>query len=158
MCFPTTHDLTGAGLAARLLRIVADAGVDSTNTVGQGYDGATVMSGKNNSVQKHTRDTIPTATYVHCSSHVLNLCLAKAASVPPIRSTVTVTHEVAVFFTDSNKRLYELQQCIERECPKASHTRLKKHTLDRKAGCNSSVQGTLRCGRHVTGEHFGMVG
>ena len=54
--------------------------------VGQGYDGAAAMSGKNNSVQKHTRDTISTAAYVHCSSHVLNLCLAKAAPVPPIRS------------------------------------------------------------------------
>ena len=35
-------------------------------------------------------------------------------------------HEVAVFFTDSNKRVYDLQQCIERECPEASYTRLKK--------------------------------
>ena len=35
-------------------------------------------------------------------------------------------HKVAVFFTDSNKRLYDLQQCIGRECPETSHTRLKK--------------------------------
>ena len=29
--------------------------------VGQSYDGAAAMSGKNNGGQKHTRDTIPTA-------------------------------------------------------------------------------------------------
>ena len=91
------------------------------------YNGAAVMSGKNNGVQKHTRDTINIAAHVHCSSHVLNLCLAKAAPVPPIRSAVSALHEVAVFFPDSNKRLYDLQQCIRWECPEASYTRLKKH-------------------------------
>ena len=142
LCFATTHDLTGAGLAAQLLRILAETGVDSTNTVGQGYGGAAAMSGKDNGVQKHIRDTIPTAAYVHCLSHVLNVCLAKAASVPPIRSAVTLKHEVAVFFIDSDKRLYDLQQCIEWEWPEASHTILKKHCdmLGRKSGCNSSVQ------------------
>ena len=77
--------------------------------------GISRRNNKNNGIQKHTRDTIPTAAYVHCSSRVLNLCLAKAASVPPIRSAVTLMHELAVLFTDSNKRLYDLQQCIERE-------------------------------------------
>ena len=72
LCFTTTHDLTGAGLDdltgagldVWLLRIVADAGVDSTNMVGQGYDGAAAMSGKKNGVQKHARDTTPTARHM----------------------------------------------------------------------------------------------
>ena len=36
-------------------------------------------------------------------------------------------HELAVFSPAANKRLYDLQQCSERECPEASHARLKKH-------------------------------
>ena len=59
LCFATTHDLTSAGfaagpaaglvagpaagLAAQFLRILADTGVDPTNMVGQGYNGAATM-------------------------------------------------------------------------------------------------------------------
>ncbi|KAI0213096.1 hypothetical protein LSAT2_001911 [Lamellibrachia satsuma] len=41
-----------------------DAGVDSTNMVGQGYDGAAATSGKKNGVQKHARDTTPTPRHM----------------------------------------------------------------------------------------------
>ena len=48
--------------------------------VGQGYDGANVMSGSKNSLQKKVSDAYPNAIYVHCCSHVLNLALAGACT------------------------------------------------------------------------------
>ena len=68
--------------------------------VGQGYDGAAVMSGH---IQKHIREQCPSAVYVHCASHSLDLCLQKAGQVPDIRKVVTVMHELAVFYCGSNK-------------------------------------------------------
>ena len=88
--------------------------------VGQVYDGAAAMSGQHNVVQKHILDQGPTAIYVHCASHALNLCLAKASNVPEIRAAVTTMHEVAVFYNESNKRLLNLQQFIDSECPDSS--------------------------------------
>ena len=43
--------------------------------MGQGYDGASVMSGACNGVQKLVRDAAPLAAYVHCYAHRLNLVL-----------------------------------------------------------------------------------
>ena len=106
-------------------------GLDKNDLVGQAYDGAAAMSGQHNGVQKHILDHCPTATYVHCASHALNLCLAKASDVREIRAAITTMHEVAVFYNESNKRLLNLQQFIESECPESSRTRLKMHCTTR---------------------------
>jgi len=123
--------LTGSGLAEQLLRIVDEVGLDMNNIVGQGYDGAAAMSGHKNGVQKHVQDQCPSAVYVHCASHALNLCLMKAADVPEIRTAVTLMHDIAVFYSDSNKRLLHLQQMIDDKCPESCRTRLKKHCSTR---------------------------
>ena len=90
-------DLTGNGLATQLLAILESSGLDKANMVGQGYDGAAAMSGERNGVQRHITEKCPSAVYVHCASHSLNLCLSKAAEVPEIRVAVTLMHEIAVF-------------------------------------------------------------
>jgi len=95
-----------------------DAGLDIHQLVGQGYDGASAMSGVKNGVQKHVMDECPSAAYVHCASHSLNLCLSKAAEVQPIRVAVTLMNDIAVFYCDSNKRLLNLQQNIDIHCPR----------------------------------------
>ena len=102
-CFALAPDLTGHGLASQLLAIMRDAGLDIHQLVGQGYDGASAMSGVKNGVQKHVMDECPSAAYVHCASHSLNLCLSKAAEVQPIRAAVTLMNDIAVFYCDSNK-------------------------------------------------------
>ena len=95
--------------------------------VGQGYAGAAAMSGDKNGVQKHILEKCPSAAYVPCVSHSLNLCLLKASEVPPIRAAVTVVREIAIVYTDSNKRLSNLQEYIDALCSESSRTRLKKH-------------------------------
>ena len=52
--------------------------LDLSSLVGQGYDGASVMSGNKNGLHKKISDQYPNATYVHCRSHVLNLTTAGA--------------------------------------------------------------------------------
>ena len=126
-CFAHAPDLTGSGLAKQLLQIIEGAGLDPKLLVGQGYDGASAMSGTVNGVQKHVQDVCPSAVYVHCFAHKLNLCLSKAASIPLVNSAVTLMNDTATFFCDFNKRLQILQSCIDTECPETSRICLKKH-------------------------------
>ena len=104
LCFEKVVDLTGKGLATTLERILLSAGISMENIVGQGYDGAAAMSGQHNGVQKFVKDRYPTATYVHCVSHCLNLCLEKAATVVEVAACITTMREIIIFFRESNKR------------------------------------------------------
>ena len=119
------------GLSVQLLRILRECHIDTNNMVGQGYDGAAAMSGHMNGVQKHIREQCPSAVYVHCASHPLNLCLLKASQVPDIRKALTVMHELAGLYCGSNKRLLHPQERIQEECPESTHTRLKMHCTTR---------------------------
>ena len=47
--------------------------------ISQGYDGASVMSGRCSDVQRHVLDVAPQAIYIHCFAHVLNLVLVDCA-------------------------------------------------------------------------------
>ena len=46
-----------------------------TKLIGQEYDGASVMSGKNAGVAVLVRNEAPFALYVHCHAHRLNVAL-----------------------------------------------------------------------------------
>ena len=49
--------------------------LDPLCLVSQGYDGASVMSGKYTGVQTRVREFAPHAMYMHCHAHILNLVL-----------------------------------------------------------------------------------
>ena len=51
-------------------------GFNLSGLVGQGHDGASVMSSSWNGVQAKVAEKYPNATYVHCRSHVLNLAIS----------------------------------------------------------------------------------
>lgn len=78
----------------------------------QNYDGATNMSGRNG-VQGRLSSENPKATYVHCNSHVLNLCIFEACSLPPIRNMNSTVTETANFFHNSSKRQLFLEKIID---------------------------------------------
>lgn len=50
-------------------------GVQCDVLFGQGFDGASNMSGKFNGVQAIIREQYPQAIYVHCAAHSLNLAV-----------------------------------------------------------------------------------
>ena len=56
--------------------------LDCSKIVSQGYDGASVMSGRCAGVQAKVREFAPKAIYVHCYAHVLNLTLVDQCSLP----------------------------------------------------------------------------
>jgi len=61
-----------ADITYQITDIVESKGLSFTQCRGQGYDGASTMSGAYDGVQKLIQDKQPLAVYVHCATH--NLC------------------------------------------------------------------------------------
>ena len=129
--FREASDLTGAGLASKLLAKLTTASIPVSYEVGQGYDGAATMSGCKNGVQKHIRDQYPTAMYVHCISHCLNLCLMKAGQVTGIKKAVTLMNKIAIFYHDSSKGTRNLQEAVQQKCKESLRISLKQYCATR---------------------------
>lgn len=80
---------------------IQNKGIESMKCVGQGYDGATTMSGIHGGVQAILRKNYPKALYFHCASHRLNLVVNDASSVPEIRNTISTVKDIINFFRES---------------------------------------------------------
>ncbi|XP_071854679.1 zinc finger MYM-type protein 1-like [Apostichopus japonicus] len=66
-CFKDTDGLDAASLCETIIQLLGGYGLDyRKNVVGQGYDGAAVMSGALSGVAKRVQEIAPSAEYVHC--------------------------------------------------------------------------------------------
>lgn len=98
LCFVTTSDFTGAGIADLILKTLVSIGIDITYLRGQGYDGAASMSGKYNGVQAHILKLHPLAVYTHCAAHCLNLAVSSSCEIIDIRNCMGTIGQVRTFF------------------------------------------------------------
>ena len=73
----------------------------------------------------------PSAVYIHCVSHCLNLVLGKSIDFPEIRAAVTGVQNACLYFKHSAQRVDQLQQAVVRQCPESRHTRLKQYCATR---------------------------
>jgi len=62
-----------------IYEILNNCKLDIRRCRGQGYDGASVMSGAYTGVQKMISDVVPSASYIHCAAHNLNLVISDIA-------------------------------------------------------------------------------
>ena len=67
--------LDSSSLSAFILDALRKNQLDPECIVSQGYDGASVMSGRCAGVQQKICEVVPHAAYVHCYAHCLNLVL-----------------------------------------------------------------------------------
>jgi len=120
--FILVTDVFRKGLAKVIVYSLMQLGVNLNYMRGQGYDGASTMSGQFNGVQSHIRTLYPLAVYVHCCSHSLNLAVSDACTVTPIRNCMGTLGNICTVFASSAKRRDALKQSIDKECPDASAT------------------------------------
>lgn len=111
--FVPTTELTGKALAGKILDSLESYGVDLTGLIGQGYDGASAMSGHYNGVCKIVQDKYPKALFVHCAAHSLNLAVSRACEVQEIRNCLGTIEKCYTFF-NTPKRQAVLNDAIER--------------------------------------------
>lgn len=102
--FVPVTSTTGESLANVIIQELKKYGLDLNNLRGQGYDGAASMSGKFNGVQAIIRQLYPTALYVHCASHSLNLAISDASTVQPIRNCMGLIENAFNFFNTPKRQ------------------------------------------------------
>ena len=68
--FSEVTDLTGHGLGNKIMHELESRNLDLGSLVGQGYDGASSMSGTLNGAHAVICAKHPQATYMHCANHV----------------------------------------------------------------------------------------
>ena len=90
--------LTAESLAAYLVDTLRECQLDPESIVSQGYDGASVMSGRCSGVQQRLREFAPHAIYIHCYAHTLNLVLVDCAKVvQSVREFFCLLEQLYVF-------------------------------------------------------------
>ena len=105
---------SGQALADMILNRIREYELDPAFIRGQGYDGAGNMLGKFRGCAALISQSCPRAVHVHCYSHVLNLCIAKACDLPVVRNVIGTLNQVCLFFNTSPKRQAILEQVIGR--------------------------------------------
>ena len=123
--FMRCHSVTGSAIAEIIVKELQEFGLDLSYLHGQCYDGAGNMSGATKGAAAIIREQYPEATYVHCSSHVLNLAIVKACDLPPIRNFMGTMTELCIFFKYSPKRQGLLERNIQDAVPEESISRKK---------------------------------
>ena len=83
-------------------------GLDINLLCGQGYDGASNMSGKFRGVQAMVKSCVPSAVCLHCRAHSLNLHVAVVHSCDNShpRSMFGTVQKVAGFFGGAAERYH----------------------------------------------------
>ena len=106
--------LDAQGLSTYILDTLKHFGLDSTCIVSQGYDGASVMSGKCSGVQQRIKEVAPQAIYVHCYAHCLNLALVDTTrSITEASDFFALMQTLYVFMSSSKAHDVYLQKQTE---------------------------------------------
>ncbi|XP_046906195.1 zinc finger MYM-type protein 1-like [Hypomesus transpacificus] len=114
LTFEAAERLNAAALSQKIIEILQKYGLDYRNhLVGQAYDGASVMSGKNRGVQARIKSDAPLAFYVHCNAHCLNLVLVDSVKcIPKAYCFFSLLQKLYVFVSGSyvHQRWLEVQR------------------------------------------------
>ena len=115
------REMTGEAVA---YSIMTKLGLSCDNLRGQGYDGSGSMAGIRKGASSIILEKYPLATFVHCSSHILNLAIASSCSEVLIRNMMGTVSEVSRFF-EQGKRQDKLLEVIESKLPEAKRRRVR---------------------------------
>lgn len=121
---PCMKGLSGEALSTEIKNFIQSIRLRMEECRGQGYDGAGNMAGKFSGVAARIIQAYDKAVYVHCGSHILNLCVASACSIDMVREMMNNVRQVSDFFNNSPKRTIVLKEKIKEIYPQASHEKL----------------------------------
>ena len=109
--FIKVTDPNAAGIASTAEKFIKDLGIDFNKLRGQGYDGASVMSGIHAGVQALVKKLVEALVpFVHCRCHNLNLIINDAVtSVTENEKLFGVIKDVFNFFGSSLNRWNDLK-------------------------------------------------
>ena len=117
--------VSGEAIADRILQLFSDWQLSGSYLVGQTYDGAGAMAGKNKGAAARIKEIFPKAVYTHCAAHALNLCVMKCCSIAEIRNTMDTADSICRFFSNSPKRQLAFEKWIEQKLENERRSKLK---------------------------------
>jgi hypothetical protein len=117
-------DITGETLFRNLQDQLREWGLDANNIRGQGYDGASNMTGKFKGVKSRFLEENDKALFFHCASHCLSLCVVKACRLPSVTNMMGTLKQLSLFFSLSPKRQRKLEQVIKETLPDSKKSKL----------------------------------
>ncbi|CAH1724767.1 unnamed protein product [Aphis gossypii] len=113
--FIELNSTTGSAIKDTMVKQLECYQLSLKNLRGQGYDGGSNMSGRNNGVQALILKDQPLAVYTHCFNHKLNLCISKACEIQAIRNLVGIVGSISVFLSTSAKRTNIMLEIISKD-------------------------------------------
>ena len=114
VAFVKLQRVRASDISSAILGCLDKIGLPISGLRGQGYDGASAMSGEKSGVQKLIIDKQPKAFYTHCAGHSLNLVVVKACAVPAIRNCIASIKNFTIWVKYSPKREALLKAITER--------------------------------------------
>jgi hypothetical protein len=118
-----SKDRTALGLFNEITNFLKDYNCEN-KLIAQTYDGAAVMAGEVSGLNKRIQDVFPSAIFIHCYSHSLNLTLQQSvANIKECRLFFQTLSGLATFFSKSTKRTYALKQFLQKKLPSVAPTR-----------------------------------
>ena len=117
--------LSGKALAGTVLNGIAYLTLDIWNCDGQGYDGASSVSGYINGLSAQIIRIIPKAIHTHCHSHQLNIVVGASCNIQIVRNVLDQIKELSYFFNYYEPRQKILDGYIANYAPNSSKKKLK---------------------------------
>lgn len=121
------HDVSADRTSEKLFRMldtILDQFKYHNKLIAQCYDGASVMAGHLNGLQKRIKEKAPQAVFVHCLAHRLNLVLQQSLKkISKCRIFFASINGIPSFFHHSSKRSHALNLTSTRRIPTIAETR-----------------------------------
>ena len=117
--------LSGKALAETVLNGIANLTLDIRNCPGQGYDGASSVSGYINALSAQILRINEKAIYTNCHSHRLNLAVAAFCNIQIVRNVLDQIKVFSYFFNYSEPSQEMLDACLENYAPNSGRKKLK---------------------------------
>lgn len=124
--FEPIVDATGLGLSSSVMSCFNSMTLDLKYCCGQGYDGASSMSGQFQGCATRITADHPQIPYVHCISHSFNLAVSDTCKIPLIRNSLGTINEIINFFRCSAKRQAKLNEAVNEIQHEIKKKRLQK--------------------------------
>lgn len=105
--------LSGDAIATTIKDFLRDQNLPIDDCRGQGYDGAGNMAGRLSGAAARIQEINKKALYVHCNSHILNLCVATSCKEQLVRDMMDHVRVASEFFNFSPKRFELLVKTIK---------------------------------------------
>lgn len=148
--FIPVKDVSGRNLADTIINELKHMNIEIKYLRGQGYDGAANMSGKFNGVAVLVKEQFPSALYIHCSSHSLNLSISHSCDLPEIRNALGTVESGYLFFNTPKRKTFfseQLETFKQKEAIKKDGCLSKKRKI--KAFLSDSLGGTPQFYRNI---------